>query len=91
MEGMEEEYKAIPALDVYEATPADEEQVAPLTLQERKEVDKILDERDINKAEKGGNRQPVVLYEEMEEHSEELEARKKIRERRKNETKRRRT
>eukprot|EP01022_Parablepharisma_sp_SALTPOND_P034911 TRINITY_DN934_c0_g1_i1.p1 TRINITY_DN934_c0_g1~~TRINITY_DN934_c0_g1_i1.p1 ORF type:complete len:943 (-),score=83.79 TRINITY_DN934_c0_g1_i1:196-3024(-) len=69
MEGMEEDYKPIPALDAYEATPADyEEPVQPMTIEERKAAERALDERDRERYQ-GGRRAPVALYEELDEPS----------------------
>lgn len=81
LEGMEKEYRPIPSLDAYEETPADKESIVPMTVEERKEVERALEQRDQDKV-KASRRAPAALFEEMEEGSGD-EAEKKLRERQK--------
>ena len=66
-ENMEEDYKPIKALDKYEVAEADNQQVEPMSLEDRKEVDKMLNERDHDQT-KNNKRIPAALYE-FDEHS----------------------
>jgi len=80
MENMEKDYKAIPNLDAYEDNPADNENIEPMTIEERKAAEKALDEKEREKLH-GGKRAPIALYEELEENSDDelLKERKKRR------------
>jgi DNA replication licensing factor MCM2 len=77
---MEAEYKPVPGLDAYEASAADEQSVEPMGIEERKEVERILDDRD-KAAGKEAKRVPVALFEELAEPSEEGAVRRLLRER----------
>eukprot|EP01022_Parablepharisma_sp_SALTPOND_P000960 TRINITY_DN105340_c1_g1_i1.p1 TRINITY_DN105340_c1_g1~~TRINITY_DN105340_c1_g1_i1.p1 ORF type:complete len:621 (+),score=50.62 TRINITY_DN105340_c1_g1_i1:414-2276(+) len=59
---MEEDYKPIDALDRYEHAEADNEQYEPMTLEQRKEVNKVLNERDREEM-INNKRIPAALYE----------------------------
>ncbi len=80
MENMEQDYNQIPALDKYEDTPADAEQVEPMTIADRKEVDIVLNERDLEKA-RDNKRLPAAIFEGLEESSGDEDAHRLIKER----------
>ena len=71
---MYDDYKAIPTLDEYEKKGIDDEKYKELGIDERRKVDKFLDEKDQRRMRQYGSRVPAALLAEMEEEGEEDEA-----------------
>ena len=71
---MYDDYKEIPTLDVYEKKGIDDEKYKELGIDERRKVDKFLDEKDQRRMRQYGSRVPAALLAEMEEEGEEDEA-----------------
>ena len=69
LENMEKDYKPIKGLDEYEKGEFDETQYANMTLEERRKVEKVLEERDARR--KFGARIPSAILAEMEGTDEE--------------------
>ena len=73
-ENMMEDYKQIKELDQYDKEEFDDKEYENLTPEERKRVDKLLNERDERRKRQYGSRVPAALLAEMEEEGEEDEA-----------------
>ena len=71
---MYDDYKEIPTLDEYEKKGIDDEKYKELGIDERRKVDKFLDEKDQRRMRQYGSRVPAALLAEMEEEGEEDEA-----------------
>ena len=69
-----DDYKPIETLDKYEQEGIDETKYKELNQEERRKVDKILNEKDQRRMRQYGSRVPAALLAEMEEEGEEEEA-----------------
>ena len=69
-----DDYKAIPTLDKYENEGIDETKYKEMTPEERRKVDRMLNEKDQRRMRQYGSRVPAALLAEMEEEGEEDEA-----------------
>ena len=70
----EDDYKQMPELDKYEKEDIDDKEYKELSPEQRKNVDKILNEREQRRMRQYGSRVPAALLAEMEEEGEEDEA-----------------
>jgi len=73
-DNMMEDYKDIKELDQYDKEEFDDKEYENMTPEERKRVDKLLNERDERRKRQYGSRVPAALLAEMEEEGEEDEA-----------------
>ena len=69
-----DDYRAIPELDKYDKEDLDDKEYKELSQEQRKKVDKILNEREQRRMRQYGSRVPAALLQEMEEEGEEDEA-----------------
>ena len=69
-----DDYREIPELDKYEKEDLDDKEYKELSPEQRKKVDKILNEREQRRMRQYGSRVPAALLQEMDEEGEEDEA-----------------
>ena len=67
---MYDDYKNIPELDKYDKEDIDDKEYKELSPEQRKNVDKILNEREQRRMRQYGSRVPAALLAEMEEEGE---------------------